>query len=86
MEILNNSNISNISNISINIKDDTIRLGQLLKLANLVSSGGEAKIRIKAGEVMVNGAVDVRRGAQLRAGDRVEMDGRMVVIKAGQAG
>ena len=83
MEILNNSNISNIS---INIKDDTIRLGQLLKLANLVSSGGEAKVRIKAGEVMVNGAVDVRRGAQLRAGDRVEMDGRMVVIKAGQAG
>ncbi len=66
--------------IRIKIKDDTIRLGQLLKLTNLVSSGGEAKIRIKAGEVMVNGAVDIRRGAQLRAGDRVEMDGRMVII------
>lgn len=67
--------------ILIKIKSDTIRLGQLLKLANLVSSGGEAKIRIKAGEVMVNGEVDTRRGAQLRAGDRVEMDGRVVVIE-----
>ncbi len=68
--------------IRIKLKDDSIRLGQLLKLANLVSSGGEAKIRIKAGEVMVNGAVDIRRGAQLRAGDRVEMDGRMVIVGA----
>ncbi len=68
--------------IIIKIKDDTIRLGQLLKLANLVSSGGEAKIRIKAGEVMVNGKVDIRRGAQLRVGDRVEMDGRVVVVGA----
>ncbi len=70
--------------ILIKIKSDTIRLGQLLKLANLVASGGEAKIRIKAGEVMVNGEVDTRRGAQLRAGDRVEMDGRVVVIEGGR--
>ena len=57
------------------IRDESIRLGQFLKLANLVSTGGEAKIRIQQGEVLVNGEVDTRRGAKLRAGDRVSLDG-----------
>lgn len=57
------------------IRDGSIRLGQFLKLANVVSTGGEAKARIQAGEVTVNGAIELRRGAQLRSGDRVEVDG-----------
>jgi ribosome-associated protein len=60
----------------ITIRDQTIRLGQFLKLASAVSTGGEAKARIQAGEVLVNGAVELRRGAQLKSGDRVEIDGR----------
>lgn len=60
----------------ITIRDQTIRLGQFLKLACAVSTGGEAKARIQSGEVRVNGAVELRRGAQLKSGDRVEIDGR----------
>jgi ribosome-associated protein len=53
------------------IDGDMIRLGQFLKLGNLIDSGGEAKMRIAAGEVTVNGEIDLRRGRQLRRGDVV---------------
>ncbi len=49
-------------------------LGQALKAANLVGSGGEAKVVIQAGEITVNGEVETRRGRRLRAGDVVEVD------------
>ena len=55
----------------ISIDTDTIRLSQLLKLANVVQDGLEAKIRILNGEVLVNGAVDKRRGRKLKDGDCV---------------
>lgn len=53
------------------ITDDTIRLGQFLKLANLVDSGADARTLVAEGEVQVNGEVDVRRGRQLVRGDVV---------------
>lgn len=59
----------------ISIRDHSIRLGQFLKLAGVVSTGGEAKARIQAGEASVNGNVELRRGAQLHAGDRVDIAG-----------
>jgi ribosome-associated protein len=62
------------------IRDQVIRLGQFLKLAGVVSTGGEAKARIQAGEVKVNGEVELRRGAQLHPGDRVEMAGRSFAV------
>lgn len=52
-----------------------IRLGQFLKLANLVQDGVEAKIRIQHGEVQVNGVQETRRGRQLAIGDVIEMTG-----------
>ena len=58
------------------IREDMIRLGQFLKLANLVEHGAQAKEVIAAGEVLVNGEVDVRRGRQLREGDLVAFGGR----------
>lgn len=58
------------------IRDDTIRLGQFLKLANLIDSGADAKSVIAEGRVAVNGATETRRGRQLRGGDVVEFDGR----------
>jgi ribosome-associated protein len=61
--------------ISIQIKTETIRLSQLLKLANVVQDGVEAKFRIANEEVGVNGRVEIRRGRKLRNGDRVEFDG-----------
>ena len=48
-----------------------IRLGQLLKLADVVDSGGEAKALLAAGEVAVNGEPEQRRGRQLHDGDVV---------------
>ena len=58
------------------IREEMIRLGQFLKLANLVEHGGEAKEVIAAGEVQVNGEVDTRRGRQLHVGDVVELRGQ----------
>jgi ribosome-associated protein len=57
----------------IEITTDTIRLGQLLKLVNLVDSGSDAKFLLGGGEVLVNGEIETRRGRQLRADDVVEL-------------
>ncbi|MFI5493717.1 RNA-binding S4 domain-containing protein [Actinoplanes sp. NPDC051859] len=53
------------------IGSDMIRLGQFLKLADLIETGGEAKMLIAEGDVTVNGEVDTRRGRQLHPGDVV---------------
>ncbi len=57
------------------IRDESIRLGQFLKLANLVESGADAKPVIQDGLVQVNGEVETRRGRQLRLGDVVTLAG-----------
>ncbi|UPK62327.1 RNA-binding S4 domain-containing protein [Rhodococcus pyridinivorans] len=57
------------------IRDESIRLGQFLKLASLIESGAEAKEVIAGGLVSVNGEVEVRRGRQLKVGDVVEIAG-----------
>jgi ribosome-associated protein len=53
----------------ITVLDLPIRLGQFLKLANLVQDGFEAKIQIQEGEVMLNGEIETRRGKKLSNGD-----------------
>jgi ribosome-associated protein len=55
----------------ITVVGETIRLGQLLKLAGVAGDGAAAKALVQAGEVSVNGEVEARRGRQLRDGDRV---------------
>jgi ribosome-associated protein len=60
----------------VSIGGDMIRLGQFLKLADLIDTGGEGKILIASGDVTVNGEVDLRRGRQLGPGDVVEVLGR----------
>lgn len=65
----------------IKIETEFIKLDALLKFANLVSSGGEAKIRIAEGEVLVNGEICTMRDKKLRSGDTVELDGAKVCIK-----
>jgi ribosome-associated protein len=55
----------------VSIRDDTIRLGQALKLSGLASSGGEARAMIEQGAVTVNGEPETRRGRQLHRGDVV---------------
>jgi ribosome-associated protein len=58
-----------------------ITLGQALKAANLVGSGGEAKVLVQAGEVLVNGEVETRRGRQLEEGDVVEVGEERLEIR-----
>lgn len=60
----------------IQISGDTIRLGQLLKVAGIADSGGEAKALIAEGRVSVNGEVETRRGRQLHAGDELAAAGQ----------
>ena len=57
------------------IRDESIRLGQFLKLANLVDSGSDAKPLLMNGAVQVNGEVETRRGRQLVVGDVVAVGG-----------
>ncbi|MFW0789827.1 RNA-binding S4 domain-containing protein [Gordonia sp. CPCC 205333] len=57
------------------ISDQSIRLGQFLKLANLIDSGADAKAVIADGLVRVNDEVERRRGRQLVVGDTVEFAG-----------
>jgi ribosome-associated protein len=59
----------------ISIKEDFIRLDSAMKLADMVVTGGHAKIVIQEGEVKVNGEVCTMRGKKLRKGDKVEFDG-----------
>jgi ribosome-associated protein len=59
----------------IQIRGDTIRLGQLLKLAGLIGSGSEARDFLAAERVLVNGEPENRRGRQLHPGDTVEAAG-----------
>jgi ribosome-associated protein len=56
-------------------------LGQALKVASVVGSGGEAKVVIQAGEVLVNGEVETRRGRKLVAGDVVEVDDERLEVR-----
>ncbi|GAC1326275.1 MAG: RNA-binding S4 domain-containing protein [Thermoleophilaceae bacterium] len=60
------------------IREGGIRLGQLLKLAGLASSGAQAKQLILEGAVTVNGEPESRRGRQLEPGDVVEANGERV--------
>ena len=64
----------------IQIQSEFIKLDALLKFANLVSSGDEAKIRISEGEILVNGEPCLMRGKKLRPGDTVTLDGETVKI------
>ena len=58
---------------TIGIRGDMIRLGQLLKLADVVDSGGEARDLLEEEEVLVNGEREMRRGRQLHAGDMISL-------------
>ena len=64
------------------IRDESIRLGQFLKLADLIDNGSDAKAAIAAGEVTVNGETETRRGRQLRRGDTVTFGGQSARVSA----
>jgi ribosome-associated protein len=73
---------------TVEIDTDTIRLGQLLKLAGLVDSGSDAKHLLAGGEVRVNGETESRRGRTIRVGDEVALGdvSLRVVAREGETG
>ena len=66
--------------ISLREGDDYIKLGQLLKKANMMSSGVDAKMLILDGLVSVNGEVELRRGKKIYPGDVVTFEGESVKV------
>jgi len=66
--------------MQIKIDSEFIKLDQLLKLADIASSGGEAKILIQEGTVKVNGNIETQRGKKIKSGDIVEFKGKSVKV------
>jgi ribosome-associated protein len=62
------------------LQDDYIELIKVLKIVNLVASGGEAKLVVADGLVMVNGEVELRKRRKLRKGDVINFEGEEVTI------
>jgi len=66
--------------VVVSVREESIRLGQFLKLADMVDTGADAKGLIAQGLVRVNGDVETRRGRQLASGDVVECAGHRAVV------
>ena len=66
--------------IEFQLKDEYIKLGQLLKAAGLVYSGVDAKFAIQDGLVQVDGEVDTRRGRKIYEGMTVEFEGEQIKV------
>ena len=65
---------------TIEITTEYIKLQDLLKLAGLTYTGGEAKVMVQEGLVKVNGEVCTMRGKKIRPGDRVEFEGKTLEV------
>lgn len=68
---------------TIEITTEYIKLQDLLKLAGLTYTGGEAKVMVQEGLVKVNGVVCTMRGKKIRPGDRVEFEGKTLEVRYG---
>ena len=64
----------------ITIYSDYITLGQFLKLADIIQTGGEAKSFLAQNTVVIDGEVDNRRGRKLRGGEKIEVLGQTYEI------
>ena len=65
----------------ISIKEEFIRLDSAMKLADMINSGGHAKIVIQNGEVKVNGEICLMRGKKLHRGDKAEFENSGFIIE-----
>ena len=67
--------------MQIEITTEFIKLDALLKFSGLADTGGEAKLLIQEGKVMVNGEVCTMRGKKIRSGDSVSFNGNEVTVR-----
>lgn len=65
---------------SVKIRDEFIKLGQVLKLAGLVESGVDAKFVIQDGLVKVNGNIETQRGKKIYSGDVIEFENKQIKV------
>lgn len=72
--------------LELTLRGDYIELDKLLKAMGLVESGGRARVLIAAGEVRVDGQVELRKTAKIRAGQVVAFDGQQVQVMPAPAG
>ena len=61
--------------------NDTIKLDQFLKLIGIAPTGGQAKLMIQGGDVLVNGTLETRRGRRLVSGDNVAVGGQTFEVE-----
>ena len=66
----------------IEISEEYIRLDSLLKFAGAVDTGGQAKLAVQNGEVLLNGEVCTQRGKKIRVGDEVKCGGLTIKVKS----
>jgi ribosome-associated protein len=69
---------------SLTLRGDFIELDKLLKATGMAESGGAARMRVAAGEVRVDGQVELRKTAKIRAGQRVEFAGHTIAVLAAE--
>lgn len=79
---LKNIFFMNKNHVEIKINSDYITLGQFLKFADIIHSGGDAKRFLSENEVFINDELDVRRGRKLRDGDKVDIKGVTYLISS----
>lgn len=65
---------------TIEIKEEFIRLDNLLKFAGIAPTGGQAKFIIQNGEIKVNGEICTMRGKKMRAGDKAQYRQRVIEV------
>lgn len=70
-----------MQNQEFELTGEYIALCDLLKLAGIVSSGGEGKVRVARGDVRVDGQPELRKTAKIRAGQVVDCDGVRVMVR-----
>jgi len=73
---------ADMKTIPIQLKDESIRLCDLLKLAGIANSGGQGKHLVAAGEVAVDGQPESRKTAKIRAGQTVQCRGISIAVQA----
>lgn len=71
--------------LELTLRGEFIELDKLLKAMGLAESGGRARLAVAAGEVTVDGQVELRKTAKIRAGQVVAFDGQQVRVLAGSS-
>ena len=70
-----------IKTIKLRPNEEYITLQSVLKVANVISTGGMAKMFLEDNDVLVNGEIEKRRGRKLYSGDKIEFEKVVIVIK-----